>query len=173
MRVFLVVALSVTLAACSSTSSEQSTSSSAAQTQAEQHAPTPRGTASRPPDHPGSLTTRQRSIATRIAKREQAKVTGTLIGATGFVTRGRPRDPGSHCGVNKRFLNVRLVWKADANFSHGSVDNVPPDGPRKEFVVTVNQENLEVCEAESRYRNVGADAGETLLYGKWPATANG
>jgi hypothetical protein len=99
-------------------------------------------------------------------------VTGTLIGATGFVTRGTPRDRGSDCDVNKRFLNVRLVWKADANFSHGSVDNVPPDGPRKEFLVTVNQGNLEVCEAEARYRNVGADAGETLLYGKWPTTAN-
>ena len=126
-----------------------------------------------PNGHQGSLTVPERSLATSIAKREQSKVTGTFIGATSFVTQGTPFDPGSDCDVDKAVLNIRLVWKADANFSHGGVPGGPPDGPRKDLLMVVDPTTGHICETAAGYRNVGAAADETLLYGEWPGKADG
>ena len=114
-----------------------------------------------------------RTEATEIAKRQQRKVTGTFIGATAFFTRGTPFDRGSACDAHQRLLNIRLVWKADANFIHSHTPNSPPDGTRKELVFTVDQSARHICETGAAYRNVGSDDTETLLYGEWPSKADG
>lgn len=176
MRAIAVVFLAVMLTACSTGGNGQPVLSSAAPARGEQTAPTTppsRTSTAQPGDHhQGSLTAPERSLATAIAKREQAQVTGTFIGATAFVTQGTPFDRGSDCDVNKRFLNIRLVWKADANFTHSHLPGVP-DGPRKDLLMTVDQRTRQACETGAGYRNVGADAGETLLYGEWPSKADG
>lgn len=124
-------------------------------------------------DHRGSLTVDERSLATALARREQRKVVGTFIGATAFVTWGTPFDPGSACDVHQRFLTIRLVWKADANFTHSYPPNAPPDGPRKAALITVDPRTRAVCETGAAYRHVGATDRETLLYGEWPRRADG
>jgi hypothetical protein len=131
-----------------------------------------RSSSAHPGDHQGSLTAHERSLATAIAKREQRKVIGPFIGATAFATQGTPFDRGSDCDVDKRFLNIRLVWKADANFAHSHLPGIP-DGPRKDLLMTVDQKSHHICETGAGYRNVGAAAGETLLYGHWPSKADG
>jgi hypothetical protein len=123
--------------------------------------------------HQGSLTAHERTLATKIAKRQQREVIGTLIGAIAFATHGTPFDPGSACDLDERLLNVRLVWKADANFVHASMPNSLPDGPRKGALITVDPTNGHVCETGAQYREVGADDNETLLYGQWPDPADG
>ena len=67
----------------------------------------------------------------------------------------------------------RLVWKADANFTHSHLPGGPADGPRKDLLMTVDQRTSQICETGAGYRNVGADPGETLLYGRWPSKADG
>ena len=74
--------------------------------------------------------------------------------------------------MDKRFLNIRLVWKADANFTHSQLPGIP-DGPRKDLLMTVDQRTHHICETGAGYRNVGAAAGEMLLYGQWPSKADG
>jgi len=123
--------------------------------------------------HQGSLTTDERSLATTIAQDQQRNVTGTFIGATAFATEGTPFDRGSACDVDQRFVNVRLVWKADANFEHSGPPDPRPDGPRKALVMTVDPRTGHICETGAWYRNVGAAATETLLYGQWPDPADG
>jgi hypothetical protein len=123
--------------------------------------------------HQGSLTAHDRTLATKIAKRQQRGVIGTFIGATAFATHGTPFDPGSACDLDERLLNVRLVWKADANFVHSHMPNSPPDSPRKDLLITVVPTNGHVCETAAQYRGVGAKANETLLYGKWPDPPDG
>jgi hypothetical protein len=171
-----VVFLAVMLTACSTGGMGKPALSSAGHARGEQTAPTtaPSRTsnAQLSDHHQGSLTAGERSLATAIAKREQAQVSGTFIGATAFVTQGTPFDRGSDCDVSKRFLNVRLVWKAGANFTHSHLPSVP-DGPRKDLLMTVDQRTRQACETGAGYRNVGADAGETLLYGEWPSKADG
>jgi hypothetical protein len=122
--------------------------------------------------HQGSLTAHERTLATEIAKRQQRKVTGTFIGATAFATQGTPFDPGSACDLDQPFINIRLVWKADANFVHSHMPNSPPDGPRKDLLITVDPTSGHVCETRAGYRNVGAGHNETLLYGQWPNPAD-
>lgn len=177
MRAFAMVFLAVMLTACSAGGTGQPAVSSAANARAETTAPTTApsqtSTAHHADHHQGSLTRREQSLATAIARREQAQVKGTFVGATGFVTLGTPFDRGSACDVNKRFLNIRLVWKADANFTHSHLPDGVPDGPRKDLLMTVDQRTRQTCETGAGYRNVGADAGETLLYGQWPSKADG
>ena len=120
-----------------------------------------------------SLTAHEHSLAMKIAKHQQRKVIGTFIGATAFATNGTPFDPGSACDVDKRFVNIRLVWKADANFTHSHVDGSVPDGPRKDALITVDPTTGHICESGAGYRNVGAAASETLLYGQCPNRADG
>jgi hypothetical protein len=128
MRALAVVFLTVILTGCSAGATGQPAASSAANVRAEKTEPTTApgqpSTAQAVDHHQGSLTARERRLATATAKREQAKVKGTFIGATAFVTQGTPFDPGSACDVNKRFLNIRLVWKADANFTGSSQTRV-------------------------------------------------
>jgi hypothetical protein len=121
----------------------------------------------------GSLTARERSLATVIARRQQRKVIGTFIGATAFSSPGTPFAPGSACDLDERLLNVRLVWKADANFVHASMPNSLPDGPRKGVLITVDPTNGHVCQTGVQYRDVGAGENETLLYGEWPDPVDG
>jgi hypothetical protein len=134
--------------------------------------PTDHAGAATLPAHRGSLPRDERALATRIAKHQQAKVTGTFVGATAFATYGTPFDRGSTCDVDQRFVNVRLVWEADADFTHGGTPNGPPDGPRKAVLITVDPATGRVCETGARYREVGAADGETLLYGAWPDPAD-
>ncbi|HVK43482.1 MAG TPA: hypothetical protein VM429_01105 [Micropruina sp.] len=176
MRAIAVAFLAVMLTACSTGGTGQPALSTAAYARGEQTAPTTapsRSSSAHPGDHHRSLTPQERSLATAIAKREQSKVIGTFIGATAFVTQGTPFDRGSDCDVNHRFLNIRLVWKADANFTHSHPPNSPPDGPRKDLLMTVDQRTHDLCETGAGYRNVGAAADETLLYGEWPSKADG
>jgi hypothetical protein len=121
----------------------------------------------------GSLTAHERSLARTIARRQQRKVIGTFIGATAFASHGTPFDPGSACDLDERLLNVRLVWKADANFVHASGPNSLPDGPRKSLLIVVDPMSGHVCETAAQFREVGADDNETLLYGDWPDPADG
>jgi hypothetical protein len=121
----------------------------------------------------GSLTADERSLATTIAKRQQRQVSGTFVGATAFATHGTPFERGSACDVDKRLVNIRLVWKADANFTHSHLPNSPPDGPGKDLLLTVDPTTGHVCDAGAGYRNVGAVDGETSLYGQWPNPADG
>ena len=168
------VTMTLTLTACSSGSTEHSPGSTDGRK--DQTAPTLTSSPSSRADrgeHAGSLTAPERSEATEIAKRQQRMVTGTFIGATAFITRGTPFDRGSACDTHERFLNIRLVWKADANFTHSHKPNSPPDGPRKELVITVDQSTRHICETGAGYRKVGADDTETLLYGEWPSKADG
>ncbi|MCW2772258.1 MAG: hypothetical protein JWN91_584 [Nocardioides sp.] len=67
---------------------------------------TPRPTA----DAHGSLSEAEYSLATQVAKDRQAEVTGTFIGATAVIDPDRPCE-----------LQVSLVWKRDASFTHGGV----------------------------------------------------
>jgi hypothetical protein len=122
---------------------------------------------------PAALTGHERSLATTIAERQERQVTGTFIGATAFATQGTPFDQGSACDLDKRFINIRLVWKSDANFVHGDAPKSPPDGHRKALVLTVDPTNGHVCETGANYRNVGADESETPLFGQWPDPADG
>jgi hypothetical protein len=119
------------------------------------------------------MTSGDRALATRIARDEQRKVTGTFLGATAFTSAGTPFDPQGQCGNGGPYLNVRLVWKADASFTHGAVPGGPTDGPRKALVFTASPATGEVCGTVAIYRNVGAGPGETLLYGTWPNEADG
>jgi hypothetical protein len=174
MRVIALVLVTMSLTACSSGSTGPSPGSA----NGREHQAAPTITSSPPSradggDHHGSLTANERSEATAIAKRQQRKVTGTFVGATAFVTRGTPFDRGSTCDGEERFLNIRLVWKADANFTHSHFPNSPPDGPRKELLMTVDPTTRQVCETGAKYRNVGAAASETLLYGEWPNKEDG
>jgi hypothetical protein len=121
--------------------------------------------------HRGSLTAHERSLATAVAKRQQHKVMGTFIGATAFGSHGTPFDPGSVCDLDKHFVNIRLVWKADANFVHSHLPDSPPDGPRKDLLMTVDPASARICEIGAGYQNVGAASSETLLYGEWPDPA--
>jgi hypothetical protein len=176
MRAIAGVFLAVMLTACSTGGTAQPALSTATHSRGEQTAPMTapsRSPSAHPDHHHGALTAQERSLATAIAKREQRKVIGTFIGATAFFTQGTPFDRGSDCGVDKRFLNIRLVWKADANFTHSHKPNSPPDGPRKELLMTVDQRTHDLCETGARYRNVAAAADETLLYGEWPSKADG
>jgi hypothetical protein len=100
-------------------------------------------------------------------------VIGTFIGATAFVSDGTPFDPGSACDVDRRFVNIRLVWMADANFVHSHPPDSPPDGPRKDLLITVDATSARICAIGAGYRNVGAASSETLLYGEWPDPADG
>lgn len=126
-----------------------------------------------PQGQAGQLTSADRALATRIARDQQRKVTGTFIGATGFTSTGTPFDPDGRCDNGRPYLNVRLVWKADASFTHGGVPGGPPAGPRKALVITASPGTGTVCETGAMYRNVGARTGETLLYGTWPKKADG
>jgi hypothetical protein len=177
MRAIAGVLLAVMLTACGAGGTGHAAISSAVNASKTQPAPAtmPSQTSSttQADHHQRSLTARERSLATAIARREQAQVKGTFIGATAFVTQGTPFDRGSACDLNKRFLNIRLVWKTDANFTHSHLPNGLPDGPRKDLVMTVDQGSGQTCETGAGYRNVGADAGETLLYGHWPSKADG
>lgn len=65
-------------------------------------------------------------------------------------------------------MNLRLVWKKDANFDHAGTPGGPPDGPRKASLITVVPQTGKICASGARYRGVGAKADETLLYGRWP-----
>jgi len=122
---------------------------------------------------PGSLDGADHALALRIAHEQQRKVKGTFIGATAFTSTGTPFDPQGQCDNGMAYLNVRLVWKADANFVHGGVPGGPPDGPRKALLVTADRGTGKVCEIGAMYRAVGANPGETLLYGTWPNKADG
>jgi hypothetical protein len=90
MRTISLVFLAVTLTACSTGGTGRPAHRTAVHADGEQTAPTSvpsQSSSASPEDHQGSLTTQERSLATSIARREQSKVTGTFIGATGFVTR--------------------------------------------------------------------------------------
>jgi hypothetical protein len=117
----------------------------------------------------GSLTARESSLATATAKHLQAEVTGTFIGATAFASHGRVHPFSYDQGCpNTRLVHLRLVWKDDANFTHGAVAGAPRDGPRKAWLVTVDPHTGHVCQSGAKYRDVGAAPRETLLYGNWP-----
>jgi heat shock protein HslJ len=112
----------------------------------------------RPSNPHGSLSASEYALAVATAKQVQSTVTGTFVGATAVATQGPER-----CS-----MHIRLVWKADANFSHGGVPGLPPDGPRKALLLTVDPQTGDVCGTSAKYRDVGAAADETLLYGHWP-----
>jgi hypothetical protein len=62
---------------------------------------------------------------------------------------------------------VGLEGKRD--FTHGGVPGgLPPDGPRKALLLAVDPLTGDVCGTSAKYRDVGAAAAETLLYGHWP-----
>jgi hypothetical protein len=123
---------------------------------------------SRPSNHHGSLSASEYSLAVAAATQIQSKVTGTFIGATAVATGGPER-----CS-----LHIRLVWKKDANFVHSHLGQpvgqrsggpgLLPDGPRKALLVAVDPQTGDVCGTGAKYRDVGAAADETLLYGHWP-----
>jgi hypothetical protein len=75
----------------------------------------------------GSLTAQEYSLAVTTARRLQAQVKGTFIGATAFASSGPDRrfDPFRGSCPDSRLVNIRLVWKKDANF----MDLGTPDGP--------------------------------------------
>jgi PASTA domain len=106
----------------------------------------------------GSLSPSEYTLAVATAKQVQNTVTGTFIGATAFAAEGPERCP----------LHIRLVWRADASFVHGGVPGLPPDGPRKALLISVDPQTGDVCGTSAKYRDVGAAADETLLYGHWP-----
>ena len=118
----------------------------------------------------GTLSAPEYALAMAAAKHEQQGITGTFIGATAIATDGRVAgyDFGHSC-PDTRLVHVRVVWKADANFYHAGVPGGPPDGPRKAAMLTIDEGTGKVCDGFSRYRGVGAEPGETLLYGRWPA----
>ncbi len=118
----------------------------------------------------GTLSAPEYALAMAAAKHEQQGITGTFVGATAIATDGRVAgyDFGHSC-PDTRLVHVRVVWKADANFYHAGVPGGPRDGPRKAAMLTIDEGTGKVCDGFSRYRGVGAEPGETLLYGRWPA----
>jgi hypothetical protein len=110
-------------------------------------------------DSTTALSPSEFTLASATARQAESTVTGTFIGATAYVAQGADRCP----------VHIRLVWKADANFVHGGVPGLPPDGPRKALLLSVDPQTGDVCGTSAKYRDVGAAAGETLLYGDWPA----
>lgn len=175
MRAIAGLFLVVVLTACSAGGAEGPNHSPVSQGRTGEALTSAPGPSSEPraADHRGSLTAGERSLATALARRAQRKVIGTFIGATAFVTRGTPFDPGSVCDVDRLFLDIRLVWKADANFTHSHPPGSPSDGPRKSLLMTVDPATHDVCESGAAYRHVGASDRETLLYGEWPGKAAG
>jgi len=114
---------------------------------------------------PSPLTDAELSVATRVAKTEQAKITGTFVGATALahIDTENAECPGG------RNLHIRLVWNSDANFDHSAPPGVHiEDGPRKALLLIVDAESGRICSIGSKYRDVGASPSETLLYGEWP-----
>ena len=119
----------------------------------------------------GTLSAPEYALAMAAAKHEQQGVTGTFVGATAVATDGHVGgyDVGHSC-PDTRLLHVRVVWKADADFFHGGVRGAAAaDGPRKAAMLTIDAQTGKVCDGFARYRGVGAEPGETLLYGRWPA----
>jgi hypothetical protein len=62
-------------------------------------------------------------------------------------------------------VEVRLVWKDDASFSHGGVPGGPPDGPRQALIVTADAVTGVPCLVGASYRDVKPRPGELYLYG--------
>jgi hypothetical protein len=116
----------------------------------------------------GSLTPREYAVATGAARTEQATVHGTFVSATAIEGReglGRgPSNTGHNC-TSGRVLTVRLIWLADAGFSHGGVPGAPPDGPRKALLLTTDATTGVVCLIGAQYSRVQPRPGETFLYG--------
>lgn len=50
--------------------------------------------------------------------RQQRKVAGTFVGATAFTTVGEPYGHDWSFSTDRRPLDIRLAWDADANFVH-------------------------------------------------------
>jgi hypothetical protein len=118
----------------------------------------------------GSLTAQEYSLALQTARRLQARVSGTFIGATAFPTSGPDLQfiPFRGSCPDGRLVDIRLVWKKDGNFYHLAASDGPPDGPRKASLITMVSRTGKICASVARYRGVGAGPDETLLYGRFP-----
>jgi hypothetical protein len=120
----------------------------------------------------GTLSAHEYSLALTEAKKIQANVKGTFIGATAFAGgRVRPFNVGHDC-PDVRLVHVRVVWKRDANFAHlDSPGGAPHDGPRRALLMTLDPKTGDECAGTARYSHVAAAPFETLLYGQWPGRA--
>lgn len=132
---------------------------------------TPPGAVSASPGRT-SLPAEERAWALKIARHQQHRITGTLIGATAFLSPGTPYNRGSACDSVSRVLYVRLAWESDANFTHNHPPSDPPDGPRKAILITADATNGHVCQVGADYRPVGAVPEETLLFGRSPTSTD-
>lgn len=115
----------------------------------------------------GDLSVDEFSRAVEASEQVQSTVKGTFIGAVAKAVDGPDSDLDQGC-AEERLIRVRLVWLADANFSHGGTPGGPPDGPRKANIVSISAATGEPCSQSAAYRDVGASADEVLLYGTRP-----
>jgi hypothetical protein len=114
----------------------------------------------------GSSSDPQRAVALAAAHREQKTVTGTFLVATyrpdaGYIAQ---TNTGHRC-TRGHTLEVRLLWKDDASFTHGGVVGAPPDGPHKALLLTVNVPSGDICVVGASYADDDPRPGEIYLYG--------
>lgn len=115
---------------------------------------------------PGSDSDPQRTVALAAAHREQQTVTGTFLVATYRPDAGdiAQTNTGHRC-TRGHTLEVRLLWKDDANFDHGGIVGGPPDGPHKALLLTVNVPSGDICLIGASYADDDPEPGEIYLYG--------
>jgi hypothetical protein len=109
----------------------------------------------------GGLSRGELVRARELVADELRQVRGTFLGATAFASEP---DVDSRC-PRGRVVTVRVVWKADAAFTHSSLPGGPPDGPQKAALTSFVPGTGKVCEAGAMYRDVGPAPGETLVAG--------
>jgi hypothetical protein len=108
----------------------------------------------------------ERAAALKAAHQVQASVHGTFLVATYRPDAGEkgPSNTGHPCRSGAT-VEVRLVWKSGASFTHGGVPGGRPDGPRQALIVTADAVNGVPCLIGASYRDVRPRPGEIYLYG--------
>jgi hypothetical protein len=106
-----------------------------------------------------------------LAAAHQVKLTvhGTFLLATYRPDAGQrgPSNTGHPCPHHT--VEVRLIWKDDANFTHGGVPGGAPDGPRKALLVTADAASGVPCLIGASYSHVRPGPHEIYLFGPWKA----
>jgi hypothetical protein len=107
----------------------------------------------------------EREAALRAAHQVQATVTGTFLLATYRPDAGQrhPSNTGHACP--RHTVQVRLIWKRGASFTHGGTPGEPPDGPRQALIVTADADTGAPCLIGASYAHVRPRPGEIYLYG--------
>jgi hypothetical protein len=109
----------------------------------------------------------ERLAALRAAHQVKATVRGTFLLATYQPDAGQRGQSNTGHPCPRHTVQVRLIWKDDANFTHGGVPGAPPDGPRKALIVTADAATGVPCMIGASYSHVRPGPDEIYLFGPW------